>query len=378
MKVGIMTFYQCYNYGALLQAYAMQEYVRGLDPHMVVELINFKNTQTGSILGIPFDQIRNLPLFCKTIISKLIDIPFILPKKKNFDLFRKKYINIAPKRYRKYSELKNDPPPYDVYICGSDQIWNPEIEPKAKPAYFLKFVGNKKAKKISYAASIGISKIDARYMEDYKDYLKDMDAISVREQGAVKVLSGLTDKSISRNVDPALLLTLEQWDKIAADTLIHEKYMLVYMLGHKRSVIDLANRIANRLHLKIVHFGPYRTYDNEIARFHCVGPDVFVSLLRNAELVVTNSFHGTAFSIIYQKKFYSVITSKVGSRISGLLEILHLEDRIISQHEDITDLDQEIDYEKVTEILEKERSYSKQYLTEAIFAKTIEVENKDE
>ena len=376
MKIGIITFYQFYNYGALLQAYALEQFVKGLDKDFEVELINFKNTQNGSILGIPFDKIRNLPQFFKSIVAKLVDIPFKLPKKINFDRFRKKFMNIAYKKYRKYDQLKNNPPQYDVYICGSDQIWNPEIQPKAKPAFFLKFVSDKSVKKISYAASIGVSQIEDKYLDEYKDFLSSIDNISVREQTGVKALQNLTTKEIARNIDPTLLLTDKEWSEISANIKVKEKYILVYMLGYKKEVVDLVNHISHELNLKVVHFGPYKTYENEIGRFHCKGPDVFVSLFQNAEFVVTNSFHGTAFSIVFNKKFYSVISSKVGSRISDLLGILGLEDRIVGSINDIGDPNRDIYYERVMEILEHEKSKSKSYLLEAILGSGAEVQNE--
>ena len=274
----------------------------------------------------------------------------------------------------------------DILIVGSDQVWNPF---GTEDAYFFGFAPDHNGK-IAYAASIGTNSVSHAYLEHFTPLLNRFDFISVREESAKEILQQYVDKPIKVALDPTLLLTRDEWDKIAVQPAVPQPYIFVYLLGEKREHRRLIKKYAKTLGLKIVFlphvhfrfnpadcfFADYNLYD--------VGPREFVGLIKNAEMVITDSFHGCVFSIIYQKKFWALKRHKdsekenMNSRLYTLFDSLGLQDRLIedeSTEYDAKSLNRQIDYAHVEAKLNTLRKDSADFLLNAIESVRKRMEN---
>lgn len=320
MKTGILTFHSAFNFGASLQAWALQTTLEklGVQPYM----INYRPPV--------IDDLYN-PLAKKTGLEKS---PFWYGLKHPDQMLRvRKYNRFIHEKFhllgeaRTYEELKNSGFELDACIVGSDQVWNVQ-HTGGDPSYFLGFLGDE-VKKISYAASIGTEYILPVYHEYYREGLKNIRHISVREESARTVLKELTDQEIQVVLDPTLLLDVQEYEAIKTPVHYDEKYILVYMMEKSQDVIRLANSVSRLVGLPVVQRRYYRIFRNEIKPCYTFDPGEFLSCVENAEMVITNSFHGTVFSVLYGKPFISMLHSDTGSRTVNLLETLGLEEHLL-------------------------------------------------
>ncbi len=352
-KVGIITFHNAHNYGAILQSLSLQEKLRNLGYD--VSIIDYKNQFI-------IDQYKYFSIsqfLSKNLFHKLtylfVHFLFIHKVIKRYILF-KRFIkkNLLLKPY----PINNDFCSYDCLIFGSDQIWNNKLT-----GYDTVYWGNVKCnRKISYAASVG--KIDETIIESYK-YLSNFDSIGVRENSLVLTL---TKKGLNPvlNVDPTLLLTAKEWDTTLTTTQnSSSKYILVYSMRDRTTCIDMAKRYSEKLTSPVIEI-PSGIDTKQIHNPHLyTGPKEFVELIKNASLVITDSFHGTVFSIIYSKPLLSIRQNCGGNeRIESLMTVLH-----ISQNFVLPLFDDEvpvINYEEVNIALATLRKDSLNYLTSNI------------
>ena len=365
-KIGIMTFHSAHNYGALLQGYALQEKIKEMGHEC--KIINYRNKVIERPYKILKLQFKNVKAFIKSLIRSII---FLIPNTQrahNFNKFIKNKFDLTEPYYTEKS-LKLNPPKCDIYIAGSDQIWNTDIANGLEDAYTLNF-GGESIKRISYAASIGNDKIEEKYKEIYKSKLQNLDEISVREEEAKDILQELIDKPIEVTLDPTLLLSKEHWESLLEEKRIgKEKYILAYIVAPNDDFYKMVEELSNQTGLKIVHFERRnKNYKNVLKSFYKEGPISFISLIKNAEYIITTSFHATVFSIIFNKKFIVVSNSKTSSRLANLLKKLNLNSRLISTLDDLKklDYDEQIDYETAEKLLEKERNKSIAFLKKAI------------
>ena len=337
MNVSILTFHWTINYGGVLQAYALQEVLKSLNTNP--EFIDYHND--NEILN-NLSNLQRVRHKYWDIIARL----FFRRHKRELltDMFRKNYLNISPIKCNSIRDLI-ELPTRDAYIVGSDQVWNPELTSNPS-VYLLSFA--KSQKKISYAASFGKASIPLKYISVYQNELKKFYSISVREEDGAKLLNKIGINNVSVVLDPVLLLSKNQWCSIASKQVYKKKYILCYyMPSPDNSVTTAIKQISLQLsHLtgySIVNIGK-REY--EILKFYennknDVGPAEFINLFMNSEIVVTNSFHGTAFSIKMNKPFYVPINlsipddDRLSNRIECLLNKLHCSDRIINTSEEI-------------------------------------------
>lgn len=329
-KIGILTFHGANNYGALLQCFALQEHIGGLG--FEVEIINY----IPDYISYP-NKTTHFPY--KSIEQFLKDLYFFIPhylRNRASERFREKFLHIYPKnRIEDFSKLQ-----YKAVIVGSDQIWNPIIT-NLDDAYFCKGVSSN-IKKISYAASIGMS-IYEKYHQDFFNKLKKIDVVSVREESAALFIKKLFFNKIDVVLDPTFLIDKEKWKSLLSlRCKINKPYILVYCLENSnKEFIDIVNCIINKLGLCVIcnqkSFFKSRRFINTIKTFGSSGPDEFLSYLLHAEFVVTNSFHGTAFSIIFNKKFICVPHLTLGSRMTDLLKKFGLSERIVENKNQIND-----------------------------------------
>lgn len=354
-KVGIVTFHRSYNYGSVLQAYALQKYLmnNGFD----VKTIDY-------VMEWDFEQYRifRTRQYKKCPKSFLADIVYLIPnlrRKRNFQNFVSNNLRVTENRYTddtKISELNDE---FDAFICGSDQIWNIDCTNGVDPVYFLKFVNDNKIK-ISYAPSLAHTSFELDTKEELSNCLASFQAVSVREESTLPFVKSISDKNIEVTLDPTLLLNKEDYIGIMSQTKEKAPYIFVYMLERNEQLLHYANEISQRYDLPIVYISKKqeRVLRNAKNRYG-ISPNMFLEYINEAAYVVTNSFHATVFSVVFEKKFCTFKTNKSASRMVDLLTKLHLEDRIYSEQFEML---QEIEFKKVKNNLEKLRANSKMFL----------------
>lgn len=359
MRVGIITFQETNNYGAVLQNYALQRAIvkKGHD----VRTIDYRS----SYIGKPW---RPAHLKNKGFVSYIFGIlgyVIYMPRGRKCRNFRKLIRYTEPVTEKNLHELNNA---FDLFITGSDQVWNLRLT-GMDAAYMLNFVTDK-SKCGSYAASIGLSKISLSQKEFFRTFLNDFHFISVREKGAARLLADTLKREVATASDPCLLLTAEEWAAVSADPESTQGYVLVYQLGVSSDAVGLAKRIAGEKSLKLV-FIPFPVGAFAAGRWDIkAGNAELIGYIKNAAYVVTDSFHGTLLSIIFNKNFFTKVSGThagVSSRIHDLLEHYGLENRIIQSG---MDYEQQIPYESINEQVKKDREISLRILDQILHTKT--------
>ncbi len=360
MKIEIITMHAARNYGAVLQTYALQKYCE--QNGWQAEVLDYKRpnqTLKGYLFEINSKYKKNLftraAFLLKTFIPKI-------KTSKLFKNFLSKWIHLSGKGIlsEKDSYLIPDA---DIYCVGSDQVWNPKPNNGLDPMFFWEGVtGNK----ISYASSIGLFDVDTDTRKLYADYLSDFRSVSVREQTSVELLAQCGIKA-DYVLDPTLMLNRDDWSSFAeGETAPNEPYLLVYFFGNAGNVLKSAKKIAGKKGLRIVRISTgfeHYSSDDVVERF--VTPERFIALFLNASFVITNSFHGTIFSINFNKDFLSWSVTENNARFSNVLKLFDLENREMRKIENVENLES-INYINVNEILEKERIHSKEYLFNSV------------
>lgn len=373
-KIATLTFHNCDNYGAVLQAYALQQVL--LEMGTDTEIIDYTRSNLADVLhmfttkllsflkGKPDKQLYSTREFLEMVFhgdgnSKDIH--------ESFAKFREAYfICSRPVNKKTIGLLEND---YDYFIVGSDQVWNCG-RVNLEPTYMLDFVSDDR-KKISYAASFGISEIPEKYKEIYCRLLSKFSHISVREKQGVSLVKMLTGKDAVWVLDPTLLLGVEDWLKILDNGVNREShYILVYHLGESDRIREIAGKLSEQTGLPL-RFARKQKSKTDSVVVKGVSPAEWVELFLNADYVVTSSFHGAAFSINFNKQFYAVkaedrIRQAMQSRLADILSRMELDDRYIESFAEIN-LEKSIVYEKVNCMLEDLRKVSKAYLEEVLF-----------
>lgn len=379
MKIGIITLYNVFNFGAELQAYATQKKIEMMGYE--AELIDYPFYKDKRYVSTP----KSKPVFQFSYKDRLIE--WIYPKAMKFKAilhysnaikkrankfsgFHKEFSCLS-KEYRTAESLYSEDLGYDVYMVGSDQVWNPTNYTSLDP-YFLKFAPIGK-KRISYASSIGLSEIPAYAKEYYKLAWQTFDAISVREENAANIVQEISGKPATCVLDPTLLLNAIEWHRVGKKVEgIEKDYLLLYEITPCPYIKNLAKHIANEKGLQIVRINKdtiRKEKDSEILNILDAGPSEFIWLFENACFVVTNSFHGTAFSINMNKDFYVVAPErkKNNSRQQSILRLFGLTDRLVPEHSEFPDVSKfGIDYSSVNALLESERLKSMEFLKNAI------------
>lgn len=364
-KVGILTEHRARNFGSCLQAYALQTAINKLGHK--AEIVDYRPIAIENSFGVfivdLYNQAKgNAKNLIKFAINLVVFAPFRYKREKNFKEFRDKYFTLSTYNFDKFDCNVNDKVKDDVYVCGSDQIWNPKITYGLDPMYFA-YPMDKNATKLSYAASIGLSDI-SDYTEDFKKYLDVLDVITVREPSAQKMLNEITDKKVSVVLDPTLLLKKEDWVSLFADReRPKDPYILVYSLKVDDEMVSYARKLSEEKGLPVIFFDLRKRYgENSISKF-TADPIDFIYYLYHADYVVTNSFHGTVFSVIFEKQFVCVPMQGTSSRMIDLLHTIGLDHRLIKPNFEI---EQTVDYSNAKKILQERREESLALLKNAI------------
>lgn len=362
--IGILTYHTGYNYGASLQNYALQQVIKkmGYD----VETINFETEEFVANR----EMFSRHPRRVKEIIKVISRLPYYSSLKRRqslFDDYTNNCLKISP-LYRTEQQVIEHSTDYDCIVCGSDQIWNVS-EAAAEAAnyiYFLNFP--KKQRRISYAASFGPWVKEApQHENEFLPWLKQFDSISVRETSGVSYVKSL-GLDCELCLDPTILLDKEDYDSIRSQRLIDEKYILMFGWNTNDDLIKAAKKVSEELSLPVYNIvPPPRGLFSGIKRKLDVGPCEFLSMIKHAEFIVTNSFHGTAFSVTYEKPFVSIVSNdKPDLRMESLLKQLGLEANLIGADDLDVDRLLKIDFGNVSDKKRSLRKSSIDYLAKAL------------
>lgn len=364
-KIGVLTYHTGYNYGASLQAYALQTTIKKLGLNS--EIINFETDRFVASR----EMFSHKPMRIKEWIKIISRIPYYKSLKKRqvlFDDYTKNCLNITP-RYTTENEVIKHATDYDTIVCGSDQIWNlsQNDAPAANPIFFLNF--EKKQRRISYAASFGKWVKEAPQNEDvFLKWLKEFDMLSVREMSGVEYVKSL-GLDCELVLDPTLLLDAEEYDEICAERLINEPYVLLFSWACTSEVVEVAKKVADDLNLPLINIvPPPRAMFKGVKRKLDVGPREFLSMVKHAEFVVTNSFHGTVFSTTFEKPFVSLVSGEADPRMKSILGQLGLDDVLVTADGVNVEKSMRVDYSQVADKKAKLRKSSIDYLKRALEA----------
>ena len=318
MKLGILTFHAAHNYGAVLQAYGLLNYLSSLGHEVYVIDYRPDSIRRGVNRGIPALPKNPLKL-CKTLVEEFSIRKDRLKRFDKFEEFIIKELNLFPFDTVKLEE-------FDRIFIGSDQVWNKSLlNNKFDPVYMG---ASFSARYVSYAASMGWYQVEDDDIAVLKQYLSNFEAISVRETDTSTFLTEITGTNIHVTCDPTLLLKREEWTKLYVPT-NKKGYVLCYNLLNSNDCQALAEDLAKSKGLEIINLVPSVSKKSPKSSCQSAGPKDFISYIMDAEYVVTSSFHGTVFSILFDKEFYSVGLSNYGGRIRSLLRTIGLEDRMI-------------------------------------------------
>lgn len=356
MKVKTITCHDVYNHGASLQAYALQQYLLSFGHE--VEIIDYKPPYLSNHYKL---WSISSPFWSKNSILKAIYLVLKLPRrlislkrKKAFDDFTRQYLKLTKERYTSNEELKENCPVADVFIAGSDQIWNCLFPNGKDPAFYLNFVSVDKIK-ASYAASFAGSELDARYHEMVRGRVNALNYISVREKSGLKILENIGVNGGIQVADPVFLMCNEFWLQFAKEK-FSENYLFVYDFEGSEQIRDISLKIARKHNLKIYSVNCRSSYIDR--KFLNSGPRTFVSLIKDAKYIVSNSFHGTAFALIFEKEFVVVERSEgINARMKDLLQRVGLSERILTRYRDFTPIDFNTVKQKLNEYTDSSKTY---------------------
>lgn len=368
MKVDLITLHNVKNYGSALQTYASQKILQNLGYE--VEVINYsrKDLLDENVLN---TRIATSSIFSKNFFTKFIGKIFLKNsiKKQNkvFNSFLNENINLT-RKYSSYEELLENIPQADIYCTGSDQVWNSDWNKGIEKAFFLEFVPEGK-KRISYAASFGKNQLDKSEIDITREMLQKYDHISVREKSAKDIIENLGISNVTQVLDPTLLLDKNDWMELKTNIKYNKnRYILVYQLNTKNPEFDnYVKNLAKVKNMPIIRISNVLYQMFKYGDFdYCPSVNEFVTYFLNAEYIVTDSFHATAFSINFNKKFLSIFPKKFSTRLQSILELVGLEERRVVDYNDFSLIDREIDYDKVNKIIQLEREKSINYLKKAL------------
>ena len=375
MKTGLLTFYHIHHYGAVLQAYATERAMEALGSPC--EIIDYYVNQDNALFRRP----TSLGSAAHDAHTALHYGP-LKERYQRFEAFSRDHLRISQRRYRSFAELQAAELPYDVLLSGSDQIWNPKIFPDGRfdPVFFGAFSARRK---IAYAPSFGVPRIPDSMEEELRGYLRQFSHLSAREQQGQAIIREIAGETAPVVLDPTLLLERQEWAAVAGEGSGQEGYILCYCISRPGALQPYIDSLAEQTGLPVVQLCGIRQKVHPRAR--CVldaGPAEFLALFRDAACVCTNSFHGTVFSIQFQKPFFTAVapaemSAPERSRTFSLLSRLGLSQRIIGKG-DTAGLEDGIDWDLVEERLREERRGSLNYLKAAVENRPVETAAAEE
>ena len=359
IKIGFLTTHRCDNYGSVLQSFAFQ--TKLTEWGYEVEIIDYyhkDNTIWGQLISLR----KKSPLIKNPFLYALAYIAFgisYINRKRVFNRYRSMNLNLTSQTYHTANEIFDNNPKEDIYCLGSDQTLNGTKELEALD-------GISGAIKVTYASSFGRDIFSEDELIRMKNYLERYQALSCRESVGLDIMNRMQLNNVNWNIDPALLMTADEWRECGSSKYQRKKYIAVYNLHHDKRIEKLQKLLSKRSGLPVYNICNQWFEFYRYGKFIC-SPRVedFLSLLDNAEYIIGDSFHAVAFSILFHKKFLSIVPEYVGCRIESILKLLGLEDRMIDWSSDIDYLSligNQIDYERIDNILMQEREKAKKYI----------------
>ena len=368
MKISIITRHAIANYGSILQAIATEKIFQkfGLE----TEIINYI-PESERIENLVESYIANSHIWNKNTITrftyKRLQNKNIRVMNKKFLSYQQKYLNLTKKEYHSKEELIKYKPKADIFCTGSDQVWGAIGSEKYDTNYYLDFIDEKDVA-ISYAASFGKDNICQELNDNLFSLMRKYKNILVREDSAVDILKKSNVKNVEQVIDPTLLLDSKDWSNICIDKkLVKEDYILIYQLHHNKNLDKYAKKIAKKTGKKLIRINTSKYFKYKNGKFiYLPSPGEFLSYIKYADLVVTDSFHGTCFSLIYNKEFVDILPNVTGTRLLSILKLFDLENRLITNFDDISILDNKINYKEVNKKIQKEQYDSMTKLKNAL------------
>lgn len=362
MKIALVTIHNANNYGAIFQAYATQCVLSGYGD---VEIINYNNRHVSR----SFDLIR-LELSFHGVLGTVKDVFRYLPRRRVIRKFEK-FVSSNIKQtdvYERCDLKQGSADLYDVYVAGSDQIWNPDCVSENKSIddiYFLEFVQSG-AKKISYASSIGSYKYSSSEETLIKKYLGTFSGVSVREADSKVYIQELLGRNVRHVLDPTLLLDKTDWLRVAGiDQVVepNEKYILLYSIPKSPLVNKMVEVVSKSLKIRVVAIDQGLFSGAKVDKqVRDAGPEEFLKLFARAEFVITDSFHGVCFALNFERSFVVTTVKKHANRIESLLSLVGLQERLCENEEDLKKLEYQVDFSRSCQKLKIAREKSLEYL----------------
>lgn len=363
MDIKVITRHAPSNYGSLLQSIATQTVLERLGH--TCEIIDYIRDDEQGLRG-TMTALRGKREWNNSPLKKMVYLLLRYPEEKQAEMkfanMRKRYLKLT-RRCSSHEDLKLLDA--DVFMTGSDQVWGPTMNGRYDEAYFLSFVEDRK--KTAYAASFGRTDFTPSILAEYKKLLSSYSAIAVRENTAVDLLRRMGIRCAGQVLDPTLLLTGEEWERHIRKK-VKGKYVLVYQIHNDPALSDYAIRFARQVRLPLYRISPTFHQFRRGGKFVYL-PDLndFLSYIKNCTYFVTDSFHGTAFALNFNRQFIEILpNNKTGSRNQSILQLTGLQDRILKDLDDFSIADRLINYSPVNEILAGERDNSIRILKQLI------------
>jgi len=359
-KISLITLHRIYNYGSVLQTYATQKLFEDAGAQCeIVDYISPHRAKVPLFLDCP-PWLEGKKLKC--LLYYVAKVPSFVLKDISFGGFIHNYLHLSKKKYITNEDILKNPPVADIYVSGSDQVWNSKYNHGVDGSYFLNFAPNG-AKRAAFVSSFGRGELSAEERRQVKSLLQKYEVITVREDSALKILENMELEG-TWLLDPTLQIERQYWMQLASTPLMKEKYLLLFLLYNEdNGATEYAKRVAEKKGLKLVKLSweMIRPRGVDLLFTHRK-PQDFLSLIGNADFVVTNSFHGVAFSVNLNRQFVFIPRSEFNGRIESLLRLTGLETRKVVNLDDYGVVQQPIDYTDVNGVLIKEREKAQQYI----------------
>lgn len=363
MKTITTTTHRSYNYGGVLQAYALHTFQK----NMGIDNLLLDYPKDNHIFkSLSSDSIRHFLINVYLNVFSLFHYKSIKSKYKAFDDFLLNNVEVT-QLFNDYEELQLNYPKADLYITGSDQVFYFDKDKDLFKKRTLQFC---ECKKISYAASLVQFDLNDSQKNELRNIFRNFKYISLREASSCQYVKEFYQDEVLNHIDPVFLLDKNHWEKILEEPEVHKPYILCYILVSNRNTQKVVDKIKEKYKCEVIAIesSSRKTVkcDNHL---YDVSPTQFLGLIANAEFVITSSFHGTAFSIIFEKKFITLIKDYKSERMTDLLSLLKIENKIIRDTDvsfNIANFTNEWNYKLTNEIIKREQQKTYNYFRELI------------
>lgn len=369
-SVSIITLHKVRNYGSVLQTYASQKFFEEIGFNAsIIDYCSQRFVENNRIE----DEYERFKFKYKNPIIKILFIllmnPSLKKQRRIFETFLEENVRLSDEKYYNIEELQSNPPEADILCTGSDQVWNSETNGFIERPFYLDF-GDRDICRIAFSASFGRKELSKNEMKYIKPMLMKYSGIGVRESSGMEILKDIGFENYANTLDPTLAVNPNIWQNMADDSVKKlGEYILIYEFGKKSNIEQYAKRLSEKTGLPILRIG-YWYHKKYKGEYNFILPTVqeFLGLIKNAEYVITNSFHACVFSTIFKRNFFAVYPEQFGIRLKDYLDMIDMQHCHLKNVSDIDNriVDFEIDYEKVELILNDMRKNTQKYIKELV------------